>query len=359
MKKFLTALFLVLLFAGSLFSANAPIVVPTYWGLIIDTVGNVHGFIKAGAGDSLDVYFVGDSVSTGQGKLFFHAGFLKYLKAAGDTVVLQNQSAGSDDSVKWIINADTTASFYIDNDTLRMYSDANYLRLAGASGVYTVVVADTIGQPALSGRITIEGMLTLSFNGANYDIDTTVTPSSGNALIYDGTKFALSTPSGSGWNWADSSGEPPFWVDSATYATYTDSAAKYDTGYAPLLTFVGNHSSGTSWNWADSAGEPPFWVDSATHATHATAADSALIAASAYAADSAFKATGADSALSAVAADSALIAASAYVADSSTGGATRVNLDGVQNPTTDKTFTLGAIPSRFRLLLLLVASTSS
>ncbi|RJR27763.1 hypothetical protein C4561_01525 [candidate division WWE3 bacterium] len=47
---------------------------------------------------------------------------------------------------------------------------------------------------------------------------------------------------GSSWNWEDSSGEPPFWVDSALYALLADSTLKIDTTYAPLQQYVSNHA---------------------------------------------------------------------------------------------------------------------
>lgn len=51
----------------------------------------------------------------------------------------------------------------------------------------------------------------------------------------------------------------------------------YDGDTAIEITSTGG---GTTWNWTDSAGEPPFWVDSSTYTTHALEADSAGVAGS-------------------------------------------------------------------------------
>lgn len=45
-----------------------------------------------------------------------------------------------------------------------------------------------------------------------------------------------------GFNWADSAGEPPFWVDSATYASELDTTA------AAFQAYVGNHGAGGFWD---------------------------------------------------------------------------------------------------------------
>lgn len=245
MKKIAGCLFLILLSLVAVMGAEAPKPNPVLHSLQMDTVGTgqrVH--IRARKivnGDTLEVYFypVDSCMSLfpgGPGST--SPNFLYYVPCnSNDTIRIEDQSL---DTAKYFINNDTTVVITIQGDTVTSYSQSGYVRWAPDSGISVVWIADTIGQPDLAGRISIEGMLALSLNGSNYDFDTTVTPTNGKAFIFDGTKFALQTPSGSGWNWTDSAGEPPFWVDSAKYASKADSARAIDTAFAALATRIRN-----------------------------------------------------------------------------------------------------------------------
>lgn len=59
------------------------------------------------------------------------------------------------------------------------------------------------------------------------------------STTYDVFKIASTVVN---WKWTDSAGEPPFHVDSANYATLTDSAKKMDTTAANFTTYVTNHA---------------------------------------------------------------------------------------------------------------------
>ncbi len=69
------------------------------------------------------------------------------------------------------------------------------------------------------------------------------------------------------------------WI-SANYkppdASEADSASKIDTTYSPFQIYVTNHAGGAAWDWEDSSGAKPFWVDSASYATYSVDAGSTV-----------------------------------------------------------------------------------
>ncbi len=93
----------------------------------------------------------------------------------------------------------------------------------------------------------------------------------GNGLLGGGTSGAVTL-------YLDSTGYL-FWyvynfVDTTSVSIgLADSTGKYDTTYSPFQTYVSNHAGDANWDWEDSSGAKPFWVDSAEYATYSADAD--------------------------------------------------------------------------------------
>lgn len=244
MKKLVALAFLAILAGVSWgHQADAPLINPTFKSLTIDSNGNVQVTIQAGVSDTLQLFFVGDSVP-GCGELFWHAGFLKYTKCgSNDTVVIENPSAAGDDSTKWLINSDTSASHYLTADSAIYYTDNAHFILKSAAGITFSALLDTVGRTNALGFVTIVGSLRLMVDTATsgdvrvfYPFDTTLTGGIPNGAgpfwnTANG-QFEFTVPTGGGQNLgADTGngGQPSFTIPLNTvFGPDTTTQAKFD-----------------------------------------------------------------------------------------------------------------------------------
>lgn len=213
MKRYFLLCVVLVLVPVWAWGAQAPVINPTYKSLRIDSTGSgrVHIKAKSGSGDSLVVQFYPvDSCGT-----LFMGGigstsknFLYYTPCnSNDTIGLLSVSAAGDDTVKWLINVDTTASIHLSKDSIIVESVTGSHVVFKSPDVFSLR-ADSVGKTDILGYVTILGSLRLMMDTATvgdvrvfYPFDTTL---------------AGGIPNGAGPFWNSANGQFEFTVPTGT-----------------------------------------------------------------------------------------------------------------------------------------------